>query len=229
MLRFASAPRWFYGYEIAFDALSAIIVVLIALYGLKLYRFSGEKRHKYFSISFFLIAAAFLFKSLSNLVGPTEGIVGQIVWPITISEITSQSPAFMATYLGYRLFTLLGLIGIYSIIYKTAGRQIWVPLYLALVVTLFSTATYLLFYVTAFIFLFLIAFYYYENCRKLKTPQSKMLFAAFALIMVGQLLFLGISYKFYAYVIGELLQVSGYLLLLLSYIGLVVKNEANKT
>jgi len=224
MFRFVSAPRWFYGYDVAFDAISAIVVILIALYGLKLYRFSGNKRHKNFSISFFLIGISFLFKSLSNFAGASEAVVGQVVWPITLPVLTAHSTFFMSTYLGYRLFTLLGLLGIYTIIYKLKGRELGLPLFLALVVTMFSTSTYLIFYVTAFIFLLYICLYYYDNWKKLRTAQSKMVFAAFLSIMLAQPIFLGVSYEELLYVAGGSVQLFGYLLLLFSYLGLVVKN-----
>lgn len=230
MLRFASAPPWFYSYGAAFDIISAVVTLLIAVYGLKLYKFSGEQRHKYFSLSFFMITISLVFKSFSNFVQSPEAIVGQIVWPITLPGLTSQPMPFMAAYLGYRLFMLVGLLGIYSIVYKIKGKGMWIALYLILVVTLFSTSTYLLFYTTAFLFLITITRYYYKNYVRLRTIQSCMVFAAFVLITAGQLLFLAISYKLYSYVIGEVLQLFGYLLLLFSYLGLVVKNgKTNKT
>ena len=125
---------------------------------------------------------------------------------------------------------LIGFLGIYSILYKIRGSGIWVALYLTLIVTIFSTATYLIFYTTTAVFLFWITRYYYNNYKRLRTAKSQMVLSAFAFIMVGQIIFLGISYKMHSYIIGETLQLLGYLLLLSSYIGLVVKNgKADKT
>ena len=230
MYRFVCVPKGFYWYGVAFDAISVIITLLIALYALKLYKFSGDKGHKYFSISFFLITISFIFKSLSNLVETSEAVVGQIAWSITVPELATHPPFFIGTYLAYRLFMLIGFLGIYSILYKIRGSGIWVALYLTLIVTIFSTATYLIFYTTTAVFLFWITRYYYNNYKRLRTAKSQMVLSAFAFIMVGQIIFLGISYKMHSYIIGETLQLLGYLLLLSSYIGLVVKNgKADKT
>ena len=230
MYRFVSAPRWFFSYDVATDAIALVITLLIALYGLKLYKYSGDRKHKYFSMSFFLIATSFIFKSLSNLAEASESMVGQIVWAINIPEIASHSMFFIGTYLGYRLFTLIGLFGIFAITHKIKGKSLLIPAYLILVVTLFSSVTYLLFYTTTFVFLLCISAYYYSNYGKVKSLQSLMVFLSFAAIMVGQLIFLGISYKGYLYLVGELFQLIGYLFLLFSYIGLFVKNgKKNET
>ena len=230
MFRFVTAPRWFYGYDVAIDLISIAVTLLIAVYAFKLSRYTGDKRHKYFSYSFFLIAASFLLKSLSNQYVPDEAIVGQIVWAISVSIPTLKIPSFFtSTYLGYRFFTLLGLAGIYSIVHRVKRSEIWLSLYLVFLVTLISMATYLLFYATAALFLLMITLYYYKNCAKVKTPQSKLVFVSFAVIMVGQLLFLGISYKGVLYAVAQVFQLFGYLILLSSYLGLVVKDgKANK-
>ncbi|MDP3919019.1 MAG: hypothetical protein Q8Q35_03925, partial [Nanoarchaeota archaeon] len=59
-----NGPIWFRGIDTIFTFVFALITLLVAMLSYKAYRLTEEKRHKYFTMAFFLISAAFISNGL---------------------------------------------------------------------------------------------------------------------------------------------------------------------
>ncbi len=68
MFRILFSPTWFYGLDSVFELVSLFVSFLIFVYALRLYRFSGEKKYKFFSFSFLSITLAYIFKIIFSYI-----------------------------------------------------------------------------------------------------------------------------------------------------------------
>ncbi len=68
MITLRFSPEWFYGIDSIFEILAVIITFFIGVYSYKLYRFSGNYRYKYLSLSFLAFTLSFLAKIATNFV-----------------------------------------------------------------------------------------------------------------------------------------------------------------
>ncbi len=228
MIQYIFSPRWFYGIDIIFEAFSLIIVFLIARYGYKLYRVSNNKKHKYFSIFFFLIGVAFLFKILSNFdiyyVHKSTVQIANTIFYFTTSHISEI--LFTIGFSVFKFLTLLSFFGLLYLTWKKNNEIFWLGLYFLIIVTIFSHSAYYIFHITMVVMLFFLFTRYYKNYKNSPAPSKSSLLIAlsFFIVFLSQVAFTTIPFTIIMYVVGEILQLMGYMLLLYDYI-LVTKNE----
>jgi hypothetical protein len=129
------------------------------------------------------------------------------------SEILSMSGLFF-----YRLLTLAGFFMLYSIYEKQSKANIILMAYLVITSVLFSKEGYYIFYILSFIFLGIISNRYYQNYKNNKKKETLMLAASFAIITLSQLFFMMVNFRLYFYVVGEIIQLAGYIFLLATFI-----------
>jgi hypothetical protein len=239
MVSVVFTPRWFYGIDCLFEGVAVIVALLIAFYSYKMYTFTKQGNHKFFSLSFLAIAIAFICKIITNLslvssvVGAQEHIgffmYGQ-------HRIVLEHLLYVAGFLGHRLFMLLGLLGVYFVIHKYRAKKLVLLsaylLTLVTVITTFSVWAYPIFYVTSGILLLFIAQFYYDvyygKREHKKNKNVKFLLYAFGILMVSQFAFTLIIGHLYFYVFAEALQLAGFLMLLFVYYKLVIRNKKKK-
>lgn len=129
---------------------------------------------------------------------------------------------------------LLGLLGIFWIIGKSREKnKIFILIYFIAVVScvsIFSVVAlgfviplYPLFHTTAALLLAYIAYFYYSNYFAKKKKATFYIFLSFLFLCLSQLIFNLVMFDLRVYVIAELLQLSGYFLLLYEYYLLVRK------
>jgi len=227
-------PRWFYGIDGIFEAVAVIAALLIAFYSYKLYKFTKEGRHLYFSLSFLGISMAFIAKILTNLTLISSTVHRQIgAFSYIYHGITLNNLLYVGGFFAYRLLFLLGLLGIYFVIHDfRAKKLVGFSAYLIIVlttITTFSTWAYPVFYFTAAVLLFSIAQFYYDvfNGKRghKKNKNAETLLNTFLVIMSAQLAFILVLLHLYFYVIAEALQLVGFLMLLYLYYKLVIKRK----
>ncbi len=230
-VRFVFSPKWFYGIDCIFELVSVIVLVLLALSTYKLYKFTKNKHHLYFGASFIALALGFIAKILTNVeIYYPEAIINTVGAKtiFTITGIIHSSLIFTAGYFFYRLFLLLGFLGLIFIITHSKEYR-WIPLtvYLVFVITLFSTFAYYIFHITVAVLLFYLAYYLYKNWKKNRKKTKKtvplLTFLSFLLLFISAIAFVFVIVNSYFYVVAEVLQFLGFLLLLIAYIILVKK------
>jgi len=220
MVQVVFSPKWFWGKDILIDSIALLVLLLIAIFATRYYRVKKSRKCLYLALSFYLIALSFFSKILINftiyyqvLHTQVIGSMGYTQVVLKSSEILSVSGLFL-----YRLFTLLGLFMLYSIYEKQSKANIILMMYFIVISIFFSKEEYYIFYLTTFIFLGIISNRYYQNYKKNKEKASGMLAASFSIITLSQIFFMFVNFTKHFYVVGEIIQLIGYIALLVTFI-----------
>lgn len=224
------SPRWFFGIDAIFESIAIITTAFLSFYAYRLYRFTRKITHKYFSLSFFLLSLAFLAKVLTNLLlyfpNLREMSVGFILDKYYLFNQTNFVFAIGTTT--FRFLMLAGLLGIFWIIGKSREKnKILLLIYFIAVisaVSIFSVVAleiviplYPIFHTTAALLLAYISYFYYSNYFTKRKKATFYIFLSFLFLCLSQLIFNLIVLDLRIYVVAELLQLSGYFLLLYEY------------
>ncbi len=228
MLEIVYSPQWFYGKDLPIDVLSLFVLFLIGFSSVTYYRLNRKKKHLLLAISFFLLAASFLFKILTNFtiyyrIFETHRL-GFLT--ITYEALRASNVLFTTGFFLYRVLMLVGLYFLYAVYVKQEARTIVITSYLLLISSYFSRSAYYVFHLTALLFLLLITSQYWRNYRATRHATNQLLFASFSLITLSQLVFIFIKLQPLLYVIAELVQLAGYILLLTTFVK--VLNDGKK-
>jgi hypothetical protein len=230
MLKFYFSPEWFHGIDSIFEIVSIIVALLIAIYAYKVYRFSKENKYKFFSFAFLLIALAYMFKILTNFSIYKQRIVEKTIGNLTFTFLTVQKTELFLVlgYLLFHFFMIIGLIGIYLVIDKQAKEQankktIVLLTYLAFLSAILSHFYFIIFHITSILLLFLITLIFYRNCCKKATKAGKLVAASFFIILISHIFFTMVLFNLDYYVLGEITQLIGFIILLISYFTVLKK------
>ncbi len=219
-------PDWFRDIDTGFELISIFVTFIIAATAYKFYKLTDEERYKWFSVSFFLIAVSYFFKIFTNIIVYNEQLgtqtLGKFIY--TVQYIHEYYYFEIIGTLAFRFFMLLGLFGLYYIICKCQDLKS-IPLIILLIflTTIFSNIQYFAFHITAAMLFGLIVWQYYLNIKvqkkQLLTARSPVV--AFGALLLSQLIFSLLFLTPKIYVIAEIVQLIGFLLLLYNYIQLV--------
>ena len=217
-------PRWFYGYDIFFELIFAIITLIVSYYSYKMYKLTNESQLRLFSISFLFFSAYYFIQSFLNL-----GILEQINNK-AISMFNLMNINFFNTF-GIFLQAIFFTIGLVTLLYMTLDLDSKKIYLLLLLITLpllfFSSNGLLLFYLLASILLVFIALFYFKNYTEKKSINSLLVFIAFDFLLFGQIHFIfSVNHAIY-YVIGHFLELTAYIMILINLI-LISKNGQKK-
>ncbi|MCD6477479.1 MAG: hypothetical protein J7K87_00565 [Candidatus Aenigmarchaeota archaeon] len=221
MFRLIFSPKWFYGIDIIFEIFFVLITLLISFYGYKIYNLSRNKEHKYFSISFLLIATSFIFKILTNFdiyfnVFRTLRIGFHT---IVLSYLYNSGILYVSGLFIYKFLTTLAFFGLFLLTTKKHSKNdIYLIIYLILISTIFSSFAYYIFHITLAIILFFLCTHLYDNYKKRKSASKFLVLLAFLMILASQFAFMIIFLAMEFYVVGEIFLLIGYFILLYNYL-----------
>ena len=224
MLKFYFSPQWFSGIDSVFEVFSIIVACLIAFSAYRLFRFSKEYKYKYFSMSFLLIAIAYIFKILTNLTlyqqKVYEGTVGNLT--LTFLTVHKTEIFLILGYLLFRFLTIVGLIGIYLILDKQAKQAInrktvILLVYLAFLSAVLSHFYFFIFHITSILLLSFITLICYNNCKAKASKSGKLVTLSFFIILLSHLFFILVLLNLDFYVLAEIFQLFGFIILLITY------------
>lgn len=224
------SPQWFFGKDILIDIVSVIVLFLIGYFGIKYYKLNKKnKNYLVLASSFFMLAVSFLFKILTNFTIYYHTIETRTLGALTLTyhAVKSSNLFFIIGFLMYRILTLLGLYLLYSIYQKQTKPNIFLVVYLLLIVTYFSSSAFYIFHLTSFILLLFITSQYIKNYKNNKIETTRSLAYSFGIITISQVLFILVRFNLFLYVIGESLQLVGYIWLLFTFIS-VLKHGKKK-
>lgn len=229
MVQVVFSPKWFWGKDIIIDSIALLVLLLIAIFATKYYRIKKSKNYLYLALSFYLIALSFFSKILINFTIYYQVLHTQVIGSIEYTQVILKSSEILAIsgLFFYRLFTLLGLFLLYSIYEKQSKANIILMAYFMTISIFFSKEEYYIFYLTTFIFFGIISNRYYQNYRKNKEKTSGMLAASLSAITLSQVFFMSVKIAKYFYVAGEIIQLIGYIALLITFI-MVLKHGREK-
>lgn len=227
-MTYVFGPRWFYGIDYMFDLVSVIVGFLICFFSYKAYKYTSQKKYLYFAASFFLVALGFIAKILATIPVYSKELKVETVGLLTITtDIINKVGWINALGISVaRLVMLFAFLILVLVSMKIKDKKMIVLLvYLLIISTTLVSASSIVFYVTLFIMLGILFLTYRKNYLKVKSLNSKMVMYSFFLILVSQLFFIfqGLIKQFY--VIGESVQLVGYLILLVAVIRLMVTKK----
>ncbi len=222
MVQLAYTPQWFYDKDIVIDLVGFLVVLLIAFFSFRYYRINRRNSsYLYLSVSFAFLALSFLAKILTNFTIYHNIIqtaqIGGIV--LTYTQVQSSNVLFVLGFFLYRLLTLLGIYLLY-IIYQR--RQpvavVLLVMYLLLISTIFSRSAYYVFHITAFVLLGMVVFELFARYRSTRNALTRWLASSFVVIALSQLLFIFMDVDDSFYVLAEVVQLIGYAALLVTFL-----------
>jgi hypothetical protein len=231
MFEIVYSPTWFFGKDLMIDAVGIIILFLIGLFSLRYYKIKPVKKtYLWLALSFFMISLSFLFKILTNFriyydVDVTRQIAGTLY---SYDLVRYTDILFFIGTLAHRVFMLLGLYALYSIYNEHSRSEALFSAYLLVIIAVFTHTNYYIFHITSFILVALIAWKYLQNYRKSRSLPAKLLAASFGIITLSHLLFCFILFSQLLYVAAEIIQLIGFLLLLITFIKVLKDGKKKK-
>lgn len=230
MLGLEFVPKWFNGYSfVIFEIFSVIALFLISAYSYKCYKFSKNCNNKNLALAFLLIGVSFIAKILTNVIVHYEVIknIDMGFFNIRVESMQTSNIFFIIGFFFYRLLFLFGLYILYLTISKSQDN-IFFLIYFIMITTIFSNSAYYIFHLTALVFAASIAFIYYKNYKNSHKKPVLLLFWSYLLISVANGFFVFSAGNSNIYVVSEIIQLIGFILLLYAFIRTIKKNVKKK-
>jgi hypothetical protein len=207
------SPSWFYGYDIAFEVVFAIISLIIAVFAFRIFKASEQQFAKYLGVAFLFISASYFLQSLFNFLAISK-INQNICGMIKFSSVAFDA---IGLYL-HMMFFLLGIILVLYMALKFKGK---LSLFLLIGVTLasmiFSSNPSLTYYLLSSIYLSIITWHHVTNFLKYRQTKTLLVALAFLFLFFGSFhYFFSINHQLF-YVIGHFLELIAYILILANF------------
>ncbi|MDP6648357.1 MAG: hypothetical protein QGH34_03120 [Candidatus Woesearchaeota archaeon] len=216
------SPKWFYGFDSIIESVAVIVCLLLVYYSYKCFRLTKENKYLYFSTAFSSLTIAFIAKIFGTLAiykpTITRTTIGSTIHE-TFSNLTPTDINAIALIVHF-FFILLGfmiLFLIYSRLKWMNQRVIVLLLYFVFIATWLGIIHYQLFYFTSFVLLLLVTYSYYHNYKEIKTWKGRFVLLSFSLLLLSQAFFVFVIYSRTIYVLAELLQLLGFVYLLIPF------------
>ena len=220
MVNFVCGPIWFLNADLIIEFISLLIALLIGIFSHRAFKFTNERKYFYFAIAFYLIAASFGIEMLATWLSCSQfrQVVFQNVTIIQYKINSVQTIYALGSFL-HRFFMLTGLLILTTLCLKIKTNKTRILLlFFIFISTWFSRETYFIFHLIAAFLLLYISLSFYANHYRKQTKNSFLVSLAFALMFVSQLIFIFVLLDQTLYVAGVIVQIIGYLFLLLTYL-----------
>lgn len=226
------SPKWFYGFDSIIELIAIIVCVLLVYYSYKCFKLTRENKYIYFSIAFLSLTFAFISKITGTLAIYKPAITRSALGSSIHQAFRSLTPSSInaIAFIVYMFFILLGFMILFLIISKLTWKNQKVILlltYFVLIATWISVVHYQLFYVTSFVILLLVTHSYYQNYKKIKSTNAMLVLISFGILLTSQAFFVFVIYSKTIYVLAELIQLLGFICLLMPFI-LIFKKKPGK-
>ena len=96
-----NGPVWFQKFDSVFQIIFALVTIAISMFSYKVFHFTKDKKFKYFSLAFIMVAIGYLINSFSNL------LIYLVIYDGVLSSLHEFNLA-NAFFLASILFTLMG-------------------------------------------------------------------------------------------------------------------------
>lgn len=221
-------PTWFYGIDTLFEVISLMVAFLVGYFGYKAYKLTNDKKYLYFASAFFIISVSFFIKIITNVVVEYQTVRQMVYGLLVVTMYTTKRFDLLYWYglILYKMLMISALIIIFLLSARIKDAKIALLLfYFAFLASVFSHYSYYVYHTTSAFLFAMIAYCHSKNSRikKIKKRGSaNFVNVSFILLFLSQISFIFISVHDSFYVIGEIIQLTGYLFLLYAFI-LVLK------
>lgn len=226
------SPKWFYGFDSIIELIAVIVSVLLVYYSYKCFKLTKEKKYLYFSTAFLSLMIAFIAKITGTLAiykpAITRTALGSTIHQ-AFSGLTPYNINAIALIV-YFFLMLLGFMILFLIISKLTWknqRVIALFVYFVIIAAWISVIHYQLFYTTIAVLLLLITYSHYQNYGEIKDGKVRFVTIAFGILLVSQGFFVFAIYSSTIYVLAELIQLLGFVYLLIPFI-LIFKRKPKR-
>lgn len=231
MLKVSMAPALslgqFYGIDSIIELLAMLVSFQIAYHSNKIYKIIQNRNYRLLSAGFLFIGISFLFKIVANLTILGRIQVEDLYFLTHIFKDVGNSFG-LVYFFSFSIYKLLYLIGFLFLFFMTteikSKENIFMYLYLGAITILFSIYFNSLFHLTLIVTLALLTINFYDNYKKRKTRNSRLVFSAFFVMMVGHIFLLFSETLPVLYITGKAVLLIGFSALLLNQIRM--KNES---
>ena len=217
-----SFADWFYMKDLIIDVFSALVLITILVFAIRLYRMSKkQEKLKLLIWSFGLLSFSYLLKVASHFLIYQTVTHQKSVGVITIIYKTIEASPLLVYWglLGYRIFFLLGLYVLYLVYAEKQSRLTMViSAYLLIALGYFSYGKSMIFYFTCLFFLVIISYNLYIRYIKDRYYKTLLLLVSFGLLSLSHLIFILLTFNPVYYVEAEIVQLVSYLFLLYAFI-----------
>tara|TARA_Y100000310_G_scaffold250842_1_gene257204 strand:+ start:2125 stop:2850 length:726 start_codon:yes stop_codon:yes gene_type:complete len=226
------SPKWFYGFDSIIELIAIVVSILLVFYSYKCFKLTKENRYLYFSTAFFSLTLAFIAKIIGTWAIYKPQVTRTAVGSSIHQTFTGLTPFYInaLSLIVYSFFSLLGFMILFLIISKLKWnnqRVIILLVYFVFIATWLGAIHFQLFYITSFVLLFLITYSYYQNYREIRNEKAKLVVIAFGMLLVSQAFFVFIVYSRTIYVLAEIVQLLGFVYLLIPFI-LIFRKKPKK-
>ena len=219
-------PSWFYGIDYVFDLVSVVVGLLISFFAYRTYRYTSQKKYFYFAASFFLVALGFIGRILSTLPIYSKELEVETIGLVTVTSQVINKVSWINQF-GIsiaRLVMLFAFLILLLVSLKIKDKKVIVLLlYFLVISTTLVSASYIVFHVTLLLMLGILFLNYRKNYLKVKSLNAGIVMYSFLLLVVSQVVFIFERFGKYFYVLGESIQLIGYLVLLVAMVNLMLK------
>src|SRR3989344_9459879 len=221
MVNFLPSPAWFYGIDSALEFIAVLIAFLISFYSFHIYRFVGQKKYLYFSLSFFLMGFALCLGAVINYLLYFHWLKHSALYVLVHNYMLYYEIGFLLHFFLHLAAFMILIILCLRIEDKRVMSLLFLFVLLAVMV---AEQNFILFYLISFLLMVLyILPYFFKNCRENRTSNTKRVFLAFLAISLSQLCFFFSLWSDKIYAVGHLLQLVGYMVLLVNFISVFRK------
>ena len=204
------SSQWFNIVSIVYHAISFITAGAISFLGYKAYRLLKEKKYLNFSIAFLFIMLSFIVLALTNF----------LVY-LNLSAGAERIMGIVNTgFIAYALLTICGFFLLLILTFRIRDIKIISILSVGIVAALAVLPFVNMFHLILLVITLLLSYHFYKNCREKKTANAKIVFCAFAAMMLSHIFSLASGTNEVIYVVGNTLLVTGYMLLLIAILRL---------
>ena len=164
------SPLWFYGIDSLAEFIVIIASFMISYYSYSIFHVLRSRRHKYFSVAFFLIGVSYLFKIFSNiLVYRRVNAFSTDLLATLTSEIPHIDLLHIFSFFMFKMLSVIGFMIVFFIATEISRKAtVLVTLYLSFLGVLLSSFQGMTIYHSILAaYMFFIWWYWWNTSRKL--------------------------------------------------------------
>jgi len=216
---FVFGPSWFYGMDTSFGIVATLVTFLIAVYSFRVFLLTRLRRYMYISLAFLFLCGSYVIKAIADYMvfnHLTRRIPNVIE---TVSKVVEMPVLFNLGLLVYIFLSLAGFLILVAVYMRIQSIRVLTLLFLLVIVLAFlSQSTFVAFHITLFIMLLFIVLHLLSNHIQKNRLNTFFTLFSFACIFIAQVFFVLLSIDPVYYVVGQCLQLFGFILLLINMI-----------
>ena len=210
-----TSPEWFFGYDMALEIAFAVITLLVCFYAWKIYKVTGERNIKLFSLAFLFISLSYFVQSILNFI-MLDSLDDNVYSLIGLQSIYHLN--LFGIYIHSTLF-LIGLLLLTYIALKIYSFQSFVLLSILVFTSLyFSLYKTFMLYLLSTVLLGFVVYYYLTNYWNNRKATTLLVLLAMVILFIAYMCFMFATDDSFYYILGHLLELTAYITVLVNLI-----------